>query len=187
MTLMAKDRFEQLFDTTVAEPLCKEGFRRAGKSLWCRSNLAVVALIRLGGRMTQPGAISHLVCCRMSFMRDRTEAVPGGFSPSPFDYPFKILPTAFSNNLRYSPQNLRYDYDRLIFQSREEAAVRRDLTQLASIMLEGILPWSANLTVSSVQDQLRGLGQGAWCEKIWIEDCEPHIANSHDQEGAPTS
>lgn len=181
MTPMAKDEFEQLFDTIVAEPLCTEGFRRSGKSLWRRSNLAIVALIRLGGRMAQPGAISHLVCCRMSFMRNRAEVAPGGFCQSPFDYPFKILPTAFSDNLRYSPQNLRYDYDRLTFQPREESDVRRDLMQLASIMLEGILPWSAKLTSSLVGDQLRRLGEGAWCEKIWIEDCERHIANCYDQ------
>lgn len=177
---MIKDEFEQLFDSLVAGPLCMEGFRRSGKSLWCRSNLATVALIRLGGRMAQSGAISHLVCCRMSFMRDRAEIVPSGFCASPFDYPFKVAPTAFSKNLRYSPQNLHYDYDRLTFQSREGSAVTHDLTQLASIMLEGILPWSANLTAEWLEDQLRRLGEGAWCEKMWIEDCERHIANSRD-------
>jgi hypothetical protein len=67
---MTKDEFELLFDEEVAEPLSQRGFRRAGKSLYTTENLVSVSLIRLGGRMARPGAIAHMLCCRLSFMRD---------------------------------------------------------------------------------------------------------------------
>lgn len=82
---MTKDEFELLFDTEVAGPLSRRGFRRVGKSLYATVNLASVSLIRRGGRMARPGAIVHVLCCRLSFMRDRTERVPLGFVPEPFD------------------------------------------------------------------------------------------------------
>jgi len=129
---MTKEEFERLFDAKVGEPLSQLGFRRSGKSLYADANLASVALIRLGGRMARPGTISYVVCCRMSFMRDRTERVPEGFVPDPFDYPFKLLPTKLSANLRYVPQNLRYDRELLEFQARRNSLVQQGLEKLTS-------------------------------------------------------
>jgi hypothetical protein len=122
---MTKDEFELLFNAEVAEPLCRQGFKRSGKSLYTTESLACVSLIRLGGRMARPGAIAHVLCCRMSFMRDRTEQVPQWFVSAPFDYPFKFLPTNLPAKLRYVPRNLNYDREQIDFQSRDRITIQR--------------------------------------------------------------
>src|SRR5262249_32591995 len=99
---ITKDEFERLFDVEVTDRLNLRGSKRSGKSLYVNENLALVSLIRLGGRTARPGAICHVLCCRMSFMRDRTEAVPEGFVREPFDYPFKFLPMELPVKLQYS-------------------------------------------------------------------------------------
>jgi hypothetical protein len=172
---MTKEEFERLFDAKVGEPLSQSGFQRSGKSLYADANLASVSLIRLGGRMARSGAISHVVCCRMSFMRDRTERIPEGFVPDPFDYPFKFLPTKLSANLQYVPQNLRYDRELLEFQARRNALVQQDLEKLTSSIVERVQPWAASLAADAVKNELLTLGENAWCERMWIEDCENYL------------
>jgi len=49
---MTKEEFELLFDAELAVPLGQRGFKRAGKSRYATENLALVSLIRLGGRNT---------------------------------------------------------------------------------------------------------------------------------------
>jgi hypothetical protein len=172
---MTKEEFERLFDAKVGEPLSQLGFQRSGKSLYADANLATVSLIRLGGRMARSGAISHVVCCRMSFMQDRTERIPEGFVPDPFDYPFKFLPTKLSANLQYVPQNLRYDRELLEFQARRNALVQQDLEKLTSSIVERVQPWAASLAADAVKNELLTLGENAWCERMWIEDCENYL------------
>jgi hypothetical protein len=171
---MTKDEFELLFDAEVAEPLCQRGVQRVAKSLYATENLALVSLIRLGGRMAQPGSVAHVLCCRMSFMRDRTETVPDGFVPDPFDYPFKFLPGKLPATLRYLPRNLNYDREVIDFQSRDRDAILQDLRRVFSAVAGRVLPWAGTLTVTAVKEQLLTLGEGAWCERLWIEDCKKH-------------
>jgi len=171
---MTKEEFELLFDTEVVEPLARRGFKRMGKSLYTTENLASVSLVRLGGRMAQPGAIAHVLCCRMSFMRDRTERVPGGFVPEPFDYPFKLLPSQLPATLHYVPRNLNYDREVIDFQGRSSEAVRQDLRQICSAIALRVLPWAGALTGPAVKQQLVTFGENTWCERMWIEDCSDH-------------
>ena len=171
---MTKDEFEPLFDVEVAEPLSRRGFKRVGKSLYTIENLASVSLIRLGGRMARPGAIVHLFCCRLSFMRDRTERVPNDFVSEPFDYPFKLLPRKLPATLHYAPRNLNYEPEVITFQGRDSGAIRRELGQICSAILVQLLPWAGALTASAVEEQLRTFGENAWCERMWIEDCKNH-------------
>jgi hypothetical protein len=171
---MTKDEFELLFDEEVAEPLSQRGFRRAGKSLYTTENLVSVSLIRLGGRMARPGAIAHMLCCRLSFMRDLTERVPDGFVPEPFAYPFKLLPGKLPATLHYVPRNLNYDHEVITFQGRIRSAIRQELRQISSAILVRLLPWAGALTVASVEQQLLTFGENAWCERMWIEDCKNH-------------
>jgi hypothetical protein len=172
---MIKHEFEELFDAKVGEPLSQLGFERSGKSLHAVANLASVSLIRLGGRMARPGAICQIICCRMKFMRDRTEQVPDGFVTEPFDYPFKFLPSRLSANLRYVPQNLNYNREIFEFQARPDALVRQNLEELTSCIAERIQPWAASLTADAVKNELLTLGENAWCERMWIEDCENYL------------
>jgi len=171
---MTKDEFELLFDAEVAELLGRQDFKRVGKSLYATKNLASVSLIRLGGRMARPGAIAHLLCCRLSFMRDLTERVPGGFVPEPFAYPFKLLPSKLPATLRYAPRNLNYEPEVITFQGRDSGAIRQELRQICSAILVELLPWAAALTATAMEEQLRTFGENAWCERMWIEDCQNH-------------
>jgi hypothetical protein len=171
---MTKDEFELLFDAEVAKPLSHRGFKRQGKSLYASENLALISLIRLGGRMARPGAIVHVLCCRMTFMRDRSERVPDDFVREPFDYPFKLLPSKLPTTLHYVPRNLNYDYEVIEFQGRSRDAVSQDLKQIRSAVVERVLPWVSTLTPTAMKEELRTFGENAWCERMWIEDCDNH-------------
>jgi hypothetical protein len=173
---MTKEEFELLFDAEVAGPLDRRGFKRAGKNLYATENLASVSLIRLGGRMARPGAIAHLLCCRLSFMRDLTERVPDGFVPSPFAYPFKLLPSQLPPSPPYVPRNLNYQPEVIAFQGRDRDAIRQELGQISSLILVRLLPWAGALTATAVEEQLQTFGENAWCERMWIEDCKNHNA-----------
>lgn len=169
---MTKDEFELLFDAEVTEPLGHRGFKRWGRSLYATENLAMISLIRLGGRMARPGAITHVLCCRMTFMRDRTEHVPEGFVSEVFDYPFKFLPSKLPAMLHYVPRNLNYDYELTEFQGRHRDAVLQDLVQIRSAIVALVLPWAGTLTEAAVKHELLTFGENAWCERMWIEDCD---------------
>jgi hypothetical protein len=173
---MTKEGFELLFDAEVAGPLGRRGFKHVGKSLYATENLASVSLIRLGGRMARPGAIAHLLCCCLCFMRDLSEHVPNGFVPSPFAYPFKLLPTKLPPALHYMPRNLNYDAEVIAFQGRDRDDIRQELRQISSVILVRILPWAGAPTAAAVEEQLLKFGENAWCERMWIEDCKNHIA-----------
>jgi hypothetical protein len=110
----------------------------------------------------------------MCFMRDRTERVPDGFVPDPFDYPFKFLPSKLPATLHYTPRNLNYDREVISFQGRDREAIRRDLRQISSVVFERVLPWAGALTTAGVREQLLTLGENAWCERMWIADCNNH-------------
>src|SRR5262245_1222443 len=122
----------------------------------------------------RPGAIAHLLCCRLSFMRDLTECVPNGFVPEPFAYPFKLLPSKLPAMLRYTPRNLNYEPEVITFQGRDSGAIRKELKQICSAILSQLLPWAGALTATAVEEQLRTFGENAWCERMWIEDCKNH-------------
>ena len=169
---MNKDEFELLFDAEVVGPLGRRGFKPVGKSLHATENLASVSLIRLGGRMARPGAIAHVLCCRLLFMRDRTERVPDGSVPEPFDYPFKLLPSKLPATLQYTPRNLNYEREVIAFQGRASAAVQQELRQISTAIGVRLLPWAGALTPTAVEEQLRKFGENAWCERMWIEDCK---------------
>lgn len=174
---MEKAEFEQLFDARVAEPLAALGFRPVGRSLDARIGDAEIALIRLGGRMTRQGEITHVLCVRKTWLRTREEVVPDGFVREPFDYPYKFLPsrldrgTIFRSPFRYTPQNLHYDYDRQEFARGSSAEVGEELDELRSIIADRVVPWASALTARALLRTLRWRGQNAWIERLWIEDC----------------
>ncbi len=124
--------------------------------------------------MVRPGAIAHVLCCRMTFMRDRTERVPEDFVPEPFDYPFKLLPRKLPAMLHYVPRNLNYDYELTEFQGHSRDAVSQDLKKIRSAVVERVLPWAGALTAAALKEELLTLGENAWCERMWIEDCDNH-------------
>ena len=85
------------------------------------------------------------------------------------------MPTELSANLQYFPQNLRYDSGLLEFQTRRNALVQEDLEKLTSSIVERVQPWAVNLAADAVKNELLTLGENAWCERMWIEDCENYL------------
>jgi len=70
------------------------GFRNIGKTIALFDRLNTVALIRIGGKRSQPGRIHHILCFRHSFLRDNLDQkVPTKVSLQPSDYPYKFLPS----------------------------------------------------------------------------------------------
>jgi hypothetical protein len=174
---MEKSEFERLFDARVAEPLAAVGFRPVRRSLHARIGDAEIGLIRLGGRMSAPGQIAHVLCVRKTWLRTREEVVPDDFVREPFDHPYKLRPSLleqrgmFRSPFRYTPQNLNYGYDQLEFASGDSTEVGRDLDHLRLIVAEQVVPWASALSARSLLRTLRWRGQNAWIERLWMEDC----------------
>ncbi|MBY5422285.1 hypothetical protein [Rhizobium leguminosarum] len=102
---MDKEGFDMLFNERVAGSLARLGFVSKGKTLYCETKHFTIALVRLGGRMSSSGAISHILCFRHSFLRDRTEQIPSKFLTEVFDYPYKFKPLEDADKeLVYRPQ-----------------------------------------------------------------------------------
>jgi hypothetical protein len=180
---MEKVDFERLFDEEMAAPLASLGFRAVGRSLHAIVADAEVALIRLGGRMAGlPGAINHLLCVRKVWLRTLDDCIPDKFVREPFSYPFKLRPSSIlkDRGLRYTPQNLNYSYDTLEFATEipgvASAEVREELQELRSVIAERVVPWASALSAKELLKELKKRGEGAWIERLWIDDCQQRIA-----------
>jgi hypothetical protein len=174
---MNKEAFEELFAKRVSDRLASLGFARKGKSLSLFDENLTISLIRLGGRLNLPGSISHVLCVRHSFLRDRTERVPTAVPPEVFDYPYKLKPIEDAGrDRRYRPQNLNYDYERLRWEDVDEASVGRKLDQLVSSVENQYLPWARALSPTVAKAEITEFGEDAWCERMWLEDYDARLA-----------
>ena len=90
--LMDTEAFDALFEERVTGRLARLGFVSKGKTLDFFDEGIALALIRLGGRMSAPGSISHILCFRHFILRDRSETIPTGLPKEVFDYPYKLKP-----------------------------------------------------------------------------------------------
>ena len=139
---MEKTEFERQFHARVAEPLAPLGFQPVKRSLHARIGDAEIALIRLGGRMSVPGGIVHVLCVRKTWLRTRDEIVPDGFVREPFDHPYKLRPSLLENTsaFRYTPQNLNYHHDCLMFAEEGPNEVSPALERLRSVVVQRAVP-----------------------------------------------
>jgi hypothetical protein len=168
---MDKEAFETLFEEHVTSRLARLGFVSKEKGLSLSSERVTIALFRLGGRMSASGSISHILCFRHSFLRDRTEAVPTGVPPEVFDYPYKFRPLEDADReLVYRPQNLNYDFERLQWENTNESSVRQKLDRIAAHIENRFLPWAKTLPLATAKSEIEQFGEDAWCERMWIED-----------------
>lgn len=173
---MDKQAFDTLFEQRVASRLGRLGFVSHGKTLTFFDARITVALFRLGGRMTAPGSISHILCFRHSCLRDRTETLPAAAPKEVFDYPYKFKPLGDAEKgLVYRPQNLRYDYERLQWEDAEESAVLQKLDRVATVIEDSFLPWAQTITPARAMSDIAQNGENAWCERMWIEDYAAQI------------
>ncbi|UYV14395.1 hypothetical protein [Porphyrobacter sp. ULC335] len=174
---MNKEAFDALFEDRVARRLASLGFAPKGKTLVFFDGCQTLALFRLGGRMSAPGSISHILCFRHSILRDRSEKVPTGFTKEIFDYPYKLRPLEDGGSeLIYRPQNLSYHYERLHWEGASEDAVLQKLDRITSNIEDHFLPWAMTLPLTQVRSEIEQHGENAWCERMWIEDYAEHLS-----------
>ena len=179
--MMNQEAFDALFEERVARRLARVGFVSKGKSLaFCDESL-VLSLFRLGGRMSSPGSISHILCFRHSILRDRSETVPTGFPNEVFDYPYKFKPLeAGRERPIYRPQNLNYQYERLHWENAGEDSVVEKLDRIAEHVEVHFLPWAMTIPLAQAKSEIELHGENAWCERMWIEDYSEHLAMNGD-------
>ncbi len=170
---MTKDEFDSLFIALVVVPLGKLGFRANGKSVYYDDGVTNVSLIRLGGRMSAPGSIAHILCFRHPMLPDLEGDVPRSFISEIFAYPFKFQPSELLNTKPatwvYAPQNMRFDYERYSYQERSVTEVSAYLRAVASLIGSDFLTWAKALSPSDAASQIRRHGEAAWCEELWLK------------------
>ena len=178
---MEKATFDRLFQQHVVEWLEEIGFEAHGKSLCFIEGVSNISLIRLGGRLSVAGGISHVLCFRHVFLPNVDKSVPVGFEREVFAYPFKFKPTTLSSlrerKWAYSAQNLSYGYDSIYFQQLRESEVEKDLGELFSFISQRFLPWARRLTPEEAAEQIRKLGEVAWCEKLWLDAYNQYLSS----------
>jgi hypothetical protein len=179
---MNAEQFAPLFDAEVRAPLTTAGFRSSGKSLFFHTaDHGCLSLVRLSGRLTRPGHITHALCFRHLFLRALDETVPHGFCSDVFDYPYKLRLDEFAAGAvppRYHPQNLRYDCDRLAFDGVALPRLRQELQHLRSLLLERALPWACSITPHRAAEEMGRRNENAWIERIWRADYTAHLAKA---------
>ena len=167
-----KKRFEEMFDELVALPLEQVGFLRNGKSIYLVQDEIAISLIRLGGRMALPGAISQVLCFRHSFLPNLDEEVNEGFEREVFAYPIKLKPlavrTIFGSNIKYRPNNLNYETETFEFQNKTESQTKNYLIKvLKSVKM--LLGWAKSITPEHFAVEINKHGESAWIEELWLE------------------
>ncbi len=170
---MTKDEFDSLFIALIVEPLGKLSFRAKGKSVYYDDGVTNVSLIRLGGRMSAPGSIAHILCFRHSMLPDLEGEAARSFISEIFAYPFKFQPSELLNTKpatwAYTPQNLRFDYERYSFQEKPTANVSAYLRAIAGLVGSDFLTWAKALSPSDAALQIRRRGEAGWCEELWLK------------------
>lgn len=174
---MDKEAFDTLFEDRVARRLAGSGFASKGKTLHFSDSRITVALIRLGGRLAVSGSISHILCFRHSFLRDRSEQVPRSVPTEVFDYPYKFKPIeGLRCEFVYRAQNLSYDFERLFWDQVEESSILKKLDGIADAIENRFLPWAKALSLSTAKSEIEQSGEDAWCERMWIADYAANLS-----------
>lgn len=180
---MSLDEFNELFLQIAEQPLRHCGFVRHKntRTLMRTVESAQLSLIRLGGRLSRPGCISHTLCFRHTFLRPINTDEPVASSLEPSDYPFKLelneFATANPDDLRYRPMNLgNWPRDRIEFNETESDAVRGRLERLVDRLAGVVVPWVDSMSPEAAADQIATYGEDAWCERRWLEDYDKRLS-----------
>ena len=188
---MDTQSFNALFLEELAEPLRDHGLDRVGKGHTLRFLRGAndLRLLRLGGRLQVPGAMVTVICFRHNFLRPVNGDDPSATTLYAGDFPRKHAVADFDSaperGPAYRPHNLgRWPRDVFPYADASEDDVRRHLTLLREAFATRILPWAAKVTPEHEFAQLRANGEGAWCERRWIEDYERAIAPDPDPDRA---
>ncbi len=177
--------FATLFEECVEAPLTQKGFQRykKTKTLIFTNGITQVALIRLGGKFSRPGCITQSLCFRHTFLRPIDVDDPVAFTLEANDYPYNLSMQEFAEPTmgqpRYQSMNLgRWPRHSYCFEGVDPKVVRRDLTFLKDLLVDKVVPWASQMTPDIVAAQIKKHGEGAWCERRWLEDYDAHLSAS---------
>ena len=187
MPAMKSAEYHNLLDALVAQPLRSEGWIQERRRLCRRSGHSVAALLVVGSKFSSLGQfVQYTLCFRHDFLRT-LEMIPArGLLTEPDEYPIKIAPSGASQYLRkgrlrgwaYTPVNLGVrdrEYDTIPYGELSPEAVERELVILRSVLQEFVPAFQEFFTPEEAVRQLRRNGEGAYCERIWIEDYEAFL------------
>lgn len=128
---MEKQEFEEQFDNVVLRPLLELGFKCKNRSIYYIDDEVNISLIRLGGRMAKPYAITHVLCFRHTYLPSLSGEVPKGFENEVFSYPLKLKPSKvrsfYGVKIKYEPKNLNYDVERIEFKTKAQTVLLKEL------------------------------------------------------------
>ncbi len=171
---MDKSEFDSAFRALVADRLAPHGFGLKGEALYLRDTEKTIALMRLGGRMAEPGSAAHLLCFRHNMLRDKWEKPLARTSVDVADYPFKFRPSDLVSTPEakwtYRSQILHFDYDRLHWAGQPQPAVIQQLEQLGALIETRFLPWADAMTPRRAAELISKHSENAWIERLWLED-----------------
>lgn len=169
---MKKEEFEALFDDIVKKSLLEMGFKEHGKSLYLISGENMISLIRLGGRMSSAGCISHVLCFRHTFLPNTDEKIPVGFESGVSSYPLKLKPTQvkgiFGRKIRYKSKNLSYEKEQFCFENEDRKVVFKYLNKILSGIIT-LVDWASHNHPEILEKEIKKYGEDAWIEKLWLD------------------
>ena len=181
---MTKDEFTNLFADHVIGPLRSAGFTTTGQSLYFGDHQKQVALIRGGGRLTRPGAVTHILALRQPYMRETSSKLDVPCDPPRQceHYPFLLDPQYLLHTgpgqWQFDPsRHLSKPWGRIHYADSNEADIAHSLQQLATQILDRWLPWGDQLDPQSIIQQFDPYVENFWVARIWQEDCQNHIEN----------
>lgn len=179
---MDAKEFNRQYEDLLVEPLRNIGFRTNGQSLSYTEDQTVLALLRFQMKFSGLTQRTHfLLCVRHVFLRTLEKQLATKFLSDASEYPFKLPVSRLSQNMleswHYQPINLGpREYDTVLFGELTDASA------ILSAMREKItnsgLAWMEHLTPAESLKQVRRHGEGAYCEKIWIEDYEGFLSGT---------
>ena len=108
---------------------------------------------------------------------------PVAFTLEANDYPYNLSMQEFAEPTmgqpRYQSMNLgRWPRHSYCFEGVDPKVVRRDLTFLKDLLVDKVVPWASQMTPDIVAAQIKKHGEGAWCERRWLEDYDAHLSAS---------
>ncbi|CAA6697042.1 MULTISPECIES: hypothetical protein [unclassified Lentimonas] len=178
---ISSEEFDELWSEKIVTPLLGLGFKESGKSLFIEKNQSSLALIRLGGRMSRPGAICHTFCFRHTFLRNLKEEVPQKFEKEVFAYPVKSEPSRISTigkaDWHYTPRNLNYPREHIDFSKKQKNRIVTELQKLHDDLVIALNTLPNTLTPELLSQMIIQNGEAAWIEKMWLEDYENQTPN----------
>jgi len=188
-------RFNEIYDEIVIAPLVRSGFVRRLADAYLEADGAILALLRFQGKFDAlRRATNIIVCVRHKFLRGLLDlTVPGAFEACINDYPIKERPSTLSfdaDTWRYRPINLGVRaivYDTVEYgEIGDVDQARQVLEPVVSNVMVGGRALLNRLSPAEGLRQLREWGEGAWCEKVWIEDYERFLGHSAGSTSGPT-